>query len=473
MSKIDITSSFLYRRRYWIGHLLIAVVLISLITLAAFLIPSGLTEQAHESIITSSQLGLSTIWHTAPLDAPFYMTQHAMLSIFGVSLVGIKLLSIILGVITAFCMLLLLRQWFSHGIAVLATLLAITTGQFLFLTQQGTISVLYLFWPVVLLLLATLVAKRVRFHGFWKILFFLSAALSLYTPLSIYVLISLGSAILLHPHLRYIVRKLPRGRMAIGAGAGLVVLLPLIITGIKNPTIFLQLLGIPSQWPESLTNNLIELANQYFGFMSLGSQSVMLPVFGFGSMAIILYGLYRSIRTHETVQSYVILAWIVLLFPVLVINTAFTSIMFVPMLLLLATGLERILSSWYKIFPFNPYARVAGLIPLVVLVGGLILFGLERYGYGYRYAPTIVQNFSHDVLIIPDVPVLVVADKEQPLYEAVASYGRNFTVQTQPPADNSSYAVTAEAYDANAAIAPNQIITTGAFNDAARFYVYK
>ena len=470
MSKIDITSSFLYRRRYWIGHSLIAIALISLITVAAFLIPSGLTEQAHASIVTSSNINIATLWHSVPLDAPFYLAQHAVLSIFGVSLLGVKLLSIILGVITAFCMIILLRHWFSHGIAVLASLLAVTTGQFLFLTQQGTVSVLYLFWPVVLLLLATLVAKRAKFHGAWKVLFFLSAALSLYTPLSIYVLIALGSATALHPHLRYIIKKLPRARLAVSAGAGLILLLPLIITIVKDPAIGLQLLGIPSEWPSSLLANLGQLASQYFGFLSLGSKSIMLPAFGLGSMLIILYGLYRSVRTYETVQSYVILAWIVLLFPVLVLNPTFTSIMFVPLLLLLATGLERILATWYGIFPYNPYARVAGLIPLVVLVGGLVLFGLERYGYGYRYAPEIVQNFSHDVLIIPDVPTLVVTEGQRPLYEAVAFYNGNLTVATTAPAKG-PYAVTADAFTGDTI--PHRLVTTSARDDAARFYVYK
>ena len=470
MSNIDITSSFLYRRRYWIGHSLIAIALISLISISAFVVPSGLTEQALNGVVTSSQLDIATVWHATPLHAPFYLAQHGILSLFGVSLLGVKLLSIMLGLITAFCMILLLRQWFSHGIAVLASLLAVTTGQFMFLAQQGTISVLYLFWPVVLLLLATLVAKRARYHAVWNLLFFMTAALSLYTPLSIYVLIALGSAIVLHPHLRYIIKKLPRTRMAVAATLGVIMLTPLIITGVKDPSIFLRLLGIPSQWPASLTANIGELATQYFGFMSLGNQSVMLPVFGFGSMLIIIYGLYRAIRTYETVQSYVILAWLVLLFPVLIINPNFISIMFVPLLLLLATGLERILATWYRLFPFNPYARVAGLIPLVVLVGGLVLFGLERYAYGYRYAPEIVQNFSHDALIIPDVPTLVVAEDEQSLYTAIASYSGDFAVVTQPPKDG-PYAVTAAAYD-NKRI-PSQIITTGAANTAGRFYVYK
>lgn len=174
-------------------------------------------------------------------------------------------------------------------------------------------------------------------------------------------------------------------------------------------------------------------------------------------------------RTYETVRSHVILAWLVLLFPVLIVNPGFISIMFVPLLLLLASGMERILRSWYGIFPHNPYARVAGLIPLVILVGGLVLFGLERYSYGYRYTPEIVQNFSHDALIIPDVPNLVVTTDEQELYEAIAAY-KHFSVMTTPPKDG-TYAVTAAAYQGKKGV--SQIVTVGSQEDAARFYIYK
>ncbi len=469
MSKIDITTSLLYRWRYQIGYTIILILLVSLLAVAGFLIPNGLTEQELKGIITSSQLVPSELWHNTPFNAPFYLLQHVTLSLFGVTLIGIKLPSLLLALITAICMVLLLRRWFTPGIAVLASLLAITTGQFLFLAQQGTVGILYLFWPTVLLLLATLVAKRVRYSTVWKILFFIVAALSLYTPLSIYVLIALGSAIALHPHLRYIVRRLSRMRIIIGIVVALALITPLVLTIIREPSMLLTLLGIPNEWT-GLLANISELARQYFGFLSLGDKSIMLPLFGLGSALIITYGLYRLVRSRETVQSYVILAWLVLLLPVLIMNPVFISIMFVPLLLLLATGLEGILRNWYGIFPRNPYARIAGLLPLIVLVSSMVLFGLERYGYGYRYAPDIVQNFSRDILIIPDTSVLVVTDDELPLYQALSRYGSGISVTTKQPSQG-AYAITAAAYTGKKI--PATVVTTERIDDAARFYVYK
>jgi 4-amino-4-deoxy-L-arabinose transferase-like glycosyltransferase len=405
------------------------------------------------------------------IDAPFHLLQKASLSLFGVTLLGIKLPALILGLITAICMMLLLRRWFSGGIAVLASILVISTGQFLFLTQNGSPSIFYLFWPTLLLLMTTLVANRAKWHGVWKIVFFVAAALSLYTPLSVYVLIAIASAILIHPHLRHIVRKLSRVRLAIAMACALLILAPLAINIIHTPTIGLKLLGIPSDWP-NIFSNLQALLLQYFGFLAPGDRSILLPIFGLASMLVIIYGFLRLCKTYETVQSHVVLTWAILLLPVLIINPAFVSIMFVPLFLLFASGLEGILKRWYDLFPKNPYARVAGLLPLIVLVSSMMIFGLERYSYTYRYTPEIMQNFSRDVISIPEVSTLVVSQEERKLYEAVASYKQELRITTQQPQDkHESYAVTARAYDASRT--PTAIVSSNRAENAARFYVYK
>lgn len=469
MSKFDITTSVFYRWRYWLGYGSIVLIIIGLIYLAGVLIPSGVSTSELDSIVASSQLSVGELWHSAGPNAPFYLLQHISLGLFGATLIGIKLPSLILGLITAICMIFLLRRWFSPSIAMLASVITITTGQFLFLTQQGSAGILYLFWPTTILLLATLVANRVRFHGAWKLLLFIAAALSLYTPLSIYVIAALLSAIALHPHLRYIIRRLPLLRILLGAFIALILLLPLILTIIHDPSVALTLLGIPSSWPNLLAN-LGELADQYFGFMSLGDKSILLPVFGLSSMLLILFGFYRIVTTRQTVQGYVILSWTVLLLPVLILNPLYISIMFVPMLLLLSSGLEGILRSWYGLFPRNPYARVTGLIPLIVLVTSMVLFGLERFAYAYRYSPDTVHNFSSDILIIPNVKVLVVSSSEREVYEAVAHYHANLTITTTRPSSG-EYATTAAAYSDKAI--PASIVTTGRSENAARFYLYK
>ena len=135
-----------------------------------------------------------------------------------------------------------------RNVAVITTILILTTGQFLFLAQNGSPSIIYAFWSVWLLVSATMVARQAKMLTFWKIAFFGAAALSLYTPLSIYILIAMFAAIVLHPHLRFLVRKLSKPRIITASIAALIITAPLIYAIIKQPSIAFALLGIPASW---------------------------------------------------------------------------------------------------------------------------------------------------------------------------------------------------------------------------------
>lgn len=472
MSKIDVTSFFVYRWRYWIGYIGIGLALAAVLVIAGLYIPGGLSEREINAVIMSDGLNLTLTDPTtfSITNMPYHILQLLSITVFGVSTLSIKLPSLILGFITAVSMLLLVRQWFTQNVAVLASVIAVTTGQFLFLAQEGAPGILYLFWPTVLLLLATYIVRRVKYGLLWKALFAICAALSLYTPLSLYVLIALGCAVLFHPHLRYLARRLPKTQVIVAVLIAIFLIVPLGWIVLENPSLGLSLLGIPEQWP-SLLDNLAILGQQYFGFMSIGSGSLMTPVFGLGSMLLIGYGLYQLIKTRETVQSYVVLIWLLCLLPVLIINPQYTSITFVPLLLLLATGLRHLLSTWYGLFPRNPYARIGGLIPLVILVSSLVLFGLNRYMYGYQYAPETVKHFSRDLrLLPPETSVLKVHPDELSFYEVVASHADNFEVTTNTPEDG-DYTATRKAKTESEI--PTRIITSSMAYEADRFYIYK
>lgn len=469
MGKIDITSFYIYRWRYWLGYSFIVLLLIGSLYIAAFHIPGSVSSLEEQSTIRSSQLGTNLSITNVPANAPYYGFQHLTLSLFGPTLLGIKLPSLILGFLTAIFMVILLRKWFRSNIAVLSSIIAITTGQFLLLAQEGSSGILYVFWPVVLLLIATLIAKRAKHRFVWKILFFVSAALSLYTPLSIYVLIALGSAAVLHPHLRYIVRKLSRLKLLGGMIAGAIIITPLVVSCVHNPQLLLSLLGIPNSWP-NLLENAEKLIGQYVGFLSFGDGRAIMPIFGLGSFLLILYGYYRLLRSRDTVQSYLILTWTILLLPILIINPVYISIMFVPLLLALATGLSALLRIWYTLFPLNPYARIAGLLPLVVLVLSLTIFGIGRYEYGYRYAPDIVAHYSNDLELLPrNTSTIVVAPEEKPFYTALAKYNKDLRVVDTPPSSN-DFTTTGAMRQSD--LTPSRIITDGRESNSARYYVY-
>lgn len=471
MAIINFSTFSLYRWRYIIGYGVVGLTLAGLLIFAGLFLPGGLSTTEQAEVVRSGSLHLTDPSSFARINLPYSVLQAASISIFGVSDFSIKLPSLILALASAIGIIFLLRRWFSHNIAVLGSFIAITTGQFLFVAQYGTPAILYIFWPTMLLLLATLITRGKSHLFIWKSLFFITAALSLYTPLSIYPLIAMAIAVILHPHLRHIFRVMSKWRLSIAIVIGLIILSPLIYGIIQDPRLGLTLLGVPAEFP-NFWENFKLLINQYLDFWNVSTTALMTPVFGLGSFLLILFGLYRTIRTRETTQSYLVIIWLICLVPVLLINPLFTTVTFVPLVLLLTTGLQGLTSYWYRLFPRNPYARVLGLMPLIVLVVALVISGLDRYAYGYYYQPATVANFNHDLSLMPEkMERLVVSDDELEFYKVVERHRDGLTVSTEPAGP--LFVSTRAAHQTFEGYEVSSIITSGMSQEADRFYLYK
>jgi hypothetical protein len=481
-----ITDYLLYRWRYILGYGVIGVTIAGLILFAGLHTPGGISQAEMDSVVVSSNLSftsLETFTPTTIINLPYNLLQKFSIDVFGLSNLTIKLPSLILGTLSIVGMILLLLMWFRRNVAVLTTILVITTGQFLFVTQNGTPSIVYIFWSVWLLVAAMMVSRRAKQLGLWKVVLFSSAALSLYTPLSIYIILALTSAIVLHPHLRYLVRQLlkAKAKVAIASVCGLLIITPLIYSIVKDPSVGLTLLGVPAEWPD-ISDNLLILLKQYFNFTAPGVGIVMTPVYSLGSMVLIVLGIFRLSTTNYTARSYIISAWAILLLPVLVITPNFSTITFVPAMLLMAMGISTLLRSWYQLFPKNPYARIAGLIPLVILIGGMFISGVGRYMYSYTYNPATASNFSHDLqLVNRELKVkgrgettLLVASVEKPFYDVVATHHDNLIVATTQSTDATSTVIVSNRARNEITLGiPNRIVTNMRSNQADRFYIYK
>jgi hypothetical protein len=481
-----ITDYLLYRWRYILGYGVIGATIIGLLLFAGLHTPGGISQYEMDSVVVSNNLSFTSLETFTPssiINLPYNLLQRISIGLFGVSNLSIKLPSLILGTLSIVGMILLLLMWFRRNVAVLTTVLVVTTGQFLFVAQNGTPSIVYIFWSVWLLVAAMMVSRKAKYLGLWKIVLFSAAALSLYTPLSIYIILALVSAIILHPHLRYLVRQLLKTKLkvVIASLCALLVITPLIYAIVKDPTVGLTLLGVPAVWPD-ISNNLIILLKQYFSFTEPGVGVIMTPVYSLGSMVLIVLGIFRLTTTNYTARSYIISAWAILLLPVLIITPNFSTITFVPAMLLMAMGISTLLRSWYQLFPKNPYARIAGLIPLVILIGGMFISGVNRYMYSYTYNPATAANFSHDLQLVNKeihtknrtAITLFVSTKEKPFYDVVAANSNQLTVVTSQPAQKAGTLIVSNAAHTNSQLtAPDRVVTSTSSKQADRFYIYK
>lgn len=475
-----VTDYFLYKNRYIIGYSAIGLAVVALLIIVGLYVPGGLTSREMSSVVRSASLSLDSFEPSSVVNLPYHILQRISIEVFGVSNLSIKLPSLALAAASIIGILLLLRRWFQGNVALLATIIVITTGQLLFIAQSGTPSIMYLFSSVWLLLAALFVSRQVKWSGFWKMVLFGVAALSLYTPLSIYILIALTSAVILHPHLRYLVRRLSKVKVAAAAVGALVIITPLIYSIVKEPQIALTLMGIPSTMPD-LWGNFVRVLNQYFNFVAPTNGEFATPIYGLGPMLLVVLGALRLVTTKYTARSYIITIWTILILPVIIINPNFVSVTFIPIVLLMAMGIDILMGNWYKLFPRNPYARIAGLIPLSILIGGMVISGIGRSIQGHRYTPETNVIFNQDLSLINrelrdknrGKTVLYVDDKEKPFYGVVAKHHKDVVLSSELALDSKTVIMTRAARQQAPQFEFTRIITSRASLDADRLYVYK
>ncbi len=481
MAKSLVSRFYTYKYRYQIGYAAIGVVFVALLFVAGAYVPGGLTGQETAQFVKTASIDLQDTPSLAVPNIPFYALQRFALNTLGTTAFAFKLPALFFAFLSGVGAILLLRLWFRQNIAVLATVIMITTGQFLYIAQSGTAEIMYVFWSIWILLIASMVTHSQKNRSLWKTLLVISAPLSLYTPLSIYLVLAVIVAGLLHPHIRHVVRKTPVAQFIIFAIAGVTLLSPLAFLVASTPSLGLTLLGIPSDWPPDISANISSVLSQYLDFANPMGGITMTPVLDLGSIILVLVGLVRLYTIRYTARSYTLTAWTALLTVIMLFNPTLAIILFVPLLLLLANGINYLLHSWYRLFPFNPYARFAGIIPIGILVLSLVTAGGYRYFDGYSYDPSTVNAFSNDLPLfnkmMPEnkLKTLVVSPNEAEFYFAVTHLdGEDITILTSQPTDGSThFAATRRAHYSVVNKTPTSIVTTNRYAAADRFYIYK
>lgn len=486
MKKSVITELMLYRYRYAIGYGLFIIALLSLLVIAGLFIPGGLSQAEMTSATTSASFPLIALNDWPIINLPYHLLQKASIAAFGLSDISIKLPSLIIALVTGVSFLVLLRHWFKHNVAILASIIAVTASQFLIIAQSGTPTILLLFWSTILLLTATYTSLHAKQSFLWKLLFFGAAALSLYTPLSIYIIIAMAIAAIIHPHLRFMLLRLSFTKVIISVILTSVLLVPLFWHVMYDPAIILTLFGLPSDFPTwaHLVGNIKYLLHAFLGFpFPVMVGAVLLPLYGISAIALMLLGTLQLAVDHHSARTYTIGIWMVLLGALLILQPEHIPILFIPLLLMLAIGLNVLFGKWYDIFPRNPYARAAALLPLVILLGGVVIVGVDRYTGAYRYSPAVADYFSHDLSLVrhelkqPDAPMLLIVPKEShAFYSILAKKNPSLVVSYDIPPKKTPALI------ASSKITlliqkrygmPTKLVTNGYSKDSLRFYLYK
>lgn len=489
MVRQKLSNFAFYRYRYILAYVVFAVALATMLLVAGLYLPGGLTTPEMHSALVSDKLDPAHLFSLQPeqlIHLPYRLLQAGTISLFGISRMGIKLPSLILGFSSALGILYLLNLWFRRNVAIVAATIAVTTSQFILSSQAGQPAIVYVFLTTMVLIAASMIARRSTYARLWILAGFALAGISLYMPLNIYMLIALTLTALIHPHARHmLLRKAPKAIVATGAVLFLIIVSPLVYGIIHEPSILKTLLGLSVHFAD-FSKNAAALAQNYVRFDMPTSGIELTPVYGLGLVMLVLLGLYRLISAKYTAKSYIISFWLILLVPLVCLNPSFVSITFIPVMLLIALGIDYLIWSWYRLFPHNPYARVFGLLPLAVLVLGLVVSSVDRYVYGLHYDRNVYAVYDSDTTVLTaklrtlkhssDV-MLIVAPNKLEFYNSYARHQRYVTKLTV--SSDTSVVATAPLSIVERTMRrgitklPADILVTRTAENADRFYLYK
>lgn len=479
MKKANLNNLFIYKYRYFIGYATLCLSFVAILLYSLFIAPNGLTSTEMNSAADSVGFSLENIFTSQIVNAPFKLLQKASIYFFGLNNIGIKLPAVLISIASLFFIIRLTNAWFSRGIATMASIIAITSSQFFFLSQNGSPEILYVFYPILLIYFGIkfIAAKKPALYG---ALFMGTLAFSLYSPLTFYILLALFITGLAHPRLRLAVKKTAKSRYALGIGAFILFLIPLLISIFGEPSILKTLLGLNQNF--NMAENLKILGNDLFGFGAVHANGSIAPIISFPSLILIGIGIFFTFSERYSAKSYLLNIWAVIMLIVCILNPEFTTILFMPVFLLTVSGLQSLLQSWYTLFPLNPYARIGGLIPVVVLVGGILLVNLNNFQLNYLYSPQAVSAFNKDLELLDEKFrgenfTLITSGDESRFYDIWKKKTTN-NLQITDATENTKYPIIVSNAAKDSFTVPrgytlSEIITSSRAENADRFYIYK
>lgn len=432
MKKSLLQQLLLYRYRYAVAYVLFFVLLVSLLTMQITSTPQGLSAAERESAVQSASIAFKA--DTDIVNLPYYLAQKVSIKLLGLTELAIKLPSLLFGLLSGVGIVLLLRRWFSRNVAMIAALFIVTNVLFLVAARTGTPAIMLIFYSTYILLFSTLITQQARGQWVWRVGLGALVAVALYTPLSVYVLASCLIAGLLHPHSRYILKHF-NGRQFVGAMFFFVPLIaPLAYAVWRDYQVIIRLLGFAGELPgaAAFASSLMDVALRLGGITEPYVGEFVQPAFSIVSLALIGLGLLRTFIDFHATRTYALLIWLAIITPAVILNPAYLPIIFVPSALLIAIGLQTLIREWYALFPRNPYARLFGLMPLLVLIGGVIFFNYTSYFYGMRYSPDTSRVYSNDLRLLNDTLKRTDLNREQIIVAAPQADLAFYKLLTRP-----------------------------------------
>lgn len=384
-------------QNYW-RHIIIGV---GIVVIGYFVIFNGIQTltpaySGQEIATQSSSTSLRTIWEN-PINAiykvilwiPFKLGHH--------SVIFTRIAAAIIALVSAALFYFIVFSLFSHRIAILASILFVTSSGFLHASHLGTPLVLQLFG---VLTLVTLAPAYILLKGRLLPMYVgaTTLALLLYIPGMLWFV--LVGAIVLNKRIYHAFRQLPtKHQLCIGVLV-VVLLAPLIWSSIKHPSIALASLGLPASIPS--WHVITERANNLLRALlwsGRGPAEIMLvgaPLLNLIEFSLLFIGIAIQFKKPRYKSNFFIVGATLFIILLIIFGGIVNYVTLTPLLcLLMASGLFYLLTQWHKVFPVNPVAHFVGTMLVFGLVAVSALFHTKAFFTAWPRSNATRAAFSH------------------------------------------------------------------------------
>jgi hypothetical protein len=314
------------------------------------------------------------------INAPYYLAQYAFTNLLNNSVLALRLASVSFALALTGLIFWLFRSWFGHTIALLASLIFITTPWVLITARTASPDVMYL-WPIALIAAFVSMSRSKQKAGMWLVVLGILLAFSLYIPGLVWLILAVIP--LAWASLISTTKRVSGLSIFLAIALALLIVAPLVMSLALEPTNIKQLLLIPSDWQsglqivKSIGWGLSSFIWQTGTQVDIGLDR--LPILSILQIVLMAFGLYAlGSRAKNITIGLVGLLFFSVLAAGVNDNPHLLILGLPAVAVLMAAGLRYLFIEWRRVFPLNPFAY--GLaISLIALVVGAQLMYAARY----------------------------------------------------------------------------------------------
>lgn len=476
MSKHPIAKLWLYRYRFYILQIALALGFAGLLVVITLNSIHSISDAEMASAVESSSLGFTNILQGNILDLPFRLLQTLSIRTFGLTVLAIKLPSLIIAAITGIFLILLINRWHKTNVAVITCLLAIPSALFLGSAISGTPAIMAIFFPVIILWLGSKLVGEKQPSPVLAFILAAMFALSCYTPYFVYAAVAIPLLCLLHPHLRLSIKRFGTLKILLLLSTFVLLLSPIIVTAFTNLATIKQLF-VPDQLSFSLLLDNFTTATKALSYFTTANPTpVLQPVLGISLTLIAFIGIVAIIPNRHASRYGITGALIFFAAATSLFDSNYIVAFFLPATILIAAGINFILTEWYSLFPLNPYPRIIGGLFVFAFACTIIVSNVTFFLYAPHHVQSVnaAQHYELPALRqnLDSGSDVIVSEESLDFYRLLEKEFSDVHVSTSVP----EKATTVIYIDAPESIPPDytltKVVTAPTYQNADLLYVY-